>query len=71
MPAVGRSDGRLFTVGGDTVMGERLALPVASQGIGADGVLGASDCASPVLAGTIELIHENVEWLPLSKAPGV
>ncbi|HET7085245.1 MAG TPA: hypothetical protein VFI23_10775 [Rhizomicrobium sp.] len=64
-PSASRSRGRLFMVGDHTVSGERIALPLAANGVTADGILGASDYQSPVLSGPITLIHENVEWYPL------
>lgn len=62
MPAAGRSSGRLFKVGGRAILGERIALPLATDGITGDGVLGASDYECPPLSGPIEVIHENMEW---------
>jgi hypothetical protein len=64
-PAVLRSSGRLFSVGGKTVLGERIALPLASDGKNCDAILGASDYDCPPLSGPIELIHENIEWFAL------
>ncbi|HET7085244.1 MAG TPA: PAS domain-containing protein [Rhizomicrobium sp.] len=64
-PSAYRSSGRLFTVGNHTVNGERIALPLAANGVTADGILGASDYQSPVLSGPITLIHDNLHWYPL------
>lgn len=64
-PAAGRCSGRLFTMGGQTVTGERIALPVAPEGIRAGGILGATDYEYLPVSGEVELIHENVEWFQL------
>lgn len=69
-PGVGLCSGRLFTVGGHTVTGERLALPLASNGASADGILGASDFIYPSVSGPVALIHENIEWCPISECGG-
>ena len=61
-PLVLRTSGRLFTVDGFTVTGERIALPVAEDGQTGDGILGASDYVPPPLLGTPKLIYENIEW---------
>jgi len=65
-PGVGLCSGRLFTIGGGhTVTGERLALPLATDGTSADGILGASDYIYPSVSGLVELIHENIRWCAL------
>ena len=69
-PGVGRCSGRLFTIGDHTVTGERLALPLATDGISADGILGVSDYAYPSVSGPVALIHENIEWWPLPESDG-
>ena len=61
VPATGRCHGRLFTTGEHAVRGERIALPLALDGINGDAVLGASDYESPVQVGPVVLIHENIE----------
>jgi hypothetical protein len=66
-PGLGLCSGRLFTVGTHTVTGERLALPLATDGISADGVLGVSDYVYPSVSGPVALIHENIEWCAISK----
>lgn len=66
-PGLGLCSGRLFTVGNHTVTGERLALPLATDGISADGILGVSDYAYPSVSGPVALIHENIEWCAISK----
>jgi hypothetical protein len=64
-PAIGRCSGRLFSMGGHAVIGERIALPLAADGINGDGVLGASDYEYLPVSGAVELIHENMEWFRL------
>jgi hypothetical protein len=67
LPAAGRTSGRLATVGGHTITGERIALPLATDGTNADGILGASDYAAPFAPAAFELIHENIVWCPISE----
>ncbi len=57
-----RSAGRLFQQAGRFVEGERIALPLASDGSVADGVLGASDYRHPHLEGPFEILTENEVW---------
>jgi hypothetical protein len=57
----------LATVGGHTVTGERIALPLATDGTNADGVLGASVYIDPPAPQAFELIHENIVWCPISR----
>ena len=64
-PGVGLCSGRLFTIGGHTITGERLALPLATNETSADGILGASDFIYPSVSGQVELIHENIQWCTL------
>ena len=62
-PSAGRCKGRLFTMGDQTILGERISLPLAADGEHADGVLGASDYEVPQLVvGSVKLIHEQIEW---------
>jgi hypothetical protein len=67
LPAVGRTSGRLATIGGHTVTGERIAFPLATDGTNADGILGASDYSAPPGPAAFELIHENIVWCPISE----
>jgi hypothetical protein len=67
LPAAGRTSGRLATVGGHTITGERIALPLATDGTNADGILGASDYTAPPGPAPFELIHENIVWCPISE----
>jgi hypothetical protein len=57
-----RSSGRLFTVDGHIVTGERIAFPLAEDGQTGDGILGASDYTPPPLLGPFKFVLENVEW---------
>jgi hypothetical protein len=65
IPAAGRCSGRLFTMGGEPVRGERIALPLAADGMTGDAILGASDYHGPLMSGPVELIHENMEWFAI------
>ena len=65
MPAAGRSNGTLFTMVEKAVTGERIALPLASDGVHADAVLGASDYDPTPVTSPVALVHENVKWFPL------
>ena len=65
MPAAGRCSGTLFTAGGKAVPGERIALPLSTDGLHGDGVLGASDYEYTIASGPVELVHENLEWFAL------
>jgi hypothetical protein len=63
MEGVGyRSAGRLFRQAGRTIEGERIALPLASDGWLADAVMGASEYRHPHLEGPFEIITENEVW---------
>ena len=64
-PAIGRCSGRLFTMSGRAITGERIALPLAPDGGHPGGILGATDYEYLPVSGEVELIHENVEWFAL------
>lgn len=67
-PRVLRSAGGLFRYAGRAFEGERLALPLASDGFHGDGVLGATvyDYPLPVPnQGPIELLLDDIEWSSL------
>jgi hypothetical protein len=64
-PAVYRSAGTLYRQAGQDIPGERIALPLADDGINSDGVLGISDYRDPHLQGPFELINEKESWLSL------
>ncbi|HWU56554.1 MAG TPA: PAS domain-containing protein [Rhizomicrobium sp.] len=57
-----RSAGKLYKQAGRFIEGERIALPLASDGANADGVLGASDYRQPHLEGPFEILTENEVW---------
>lgn len=61
-PAIYRSSGKLFKVGEHVIEGERIILPLASNGHHGDGVLGASEFVFSGVSGAIELLCENLEW---------
>lgn len=61
-PLAGRSSGRLFTVSDLPVTGERIILPMATDGRTADAILGASDYVPPPLLGPFVMAYENCEW---------
>jgi len=65
MPAAGRCSGRLFVVGDKAITGERIALPMAANGIFPAGVLGASHYQGPIPPGPVELVVEGQEWFPI------
>jgi hypothetical protein len=64
-PSAYRSSGRLYKQAGRIIEGERIALPLASDGRTADGIVGASWFMDPYLEGPIELMAENESWCPL------
>ncbi len=69
-PAAHRGGGRLFKQGSRVVEGERIMLPLASDGIHADGVLGASDYYYPhPIPGPVELLCDIEDWFPVAVLP--
>jgi hypothetical protein len=64
-PAAYYCSGKLFRVGTQIVEGERIILPLASNGHSGDGVLGAMDFPSRTLEGSVELLLGRIEWFPL------
>ena len=65
-PAAYRGSGKLFKAGDQIVSGERIALPLASDGCHGDGSLGAAEYDFKVLGPLqIEIIHDAEEWYPL------
>jgi len=64
-PAAYKSSGRLYKQAGRIIEGERIALPLASDGRTGDGIIGASWFMDPYLDGAIELLAENESWCPL------
>lgn len=65
MPAAGRCSDRLFTTDNRAIIGERIALLLATDGARGDGILGATDYQYLPVTGPVELIHENKELFPL------
>jgi hypothetical protein len=67
-PALYRNRGKLFRQGQFVIEGERIMLPLAGDGVHADGVLGVSafdyPLANPAL-GPIELLSDAEEWFSL------
>jgi hypothetical protein len=65
-PAVYYGHGKLFKAGDQIVSGERIVLPLASDGRNGDGALGAADYDyRPVTAKPIEIIHDQFEWFAI------
>jgi hypothetical protein len=64
-PAIYRSAGTLYRQAGQSIEGERIALPLADDGLVIDGVLGVSDYRDPQLSGPFDLITEKETWLSL------
>jgi hypothetical protein len=67
-PAFYRGTGKLFQQGGHMVEGERIVLPLATDGINGDGALGASDYDDPIAEAAtdpVEVLHDVEEWFPL------
>ena len=64
-PAIYRSGGNLYRQAGQLIAGERIALPLANDGINPDSVLGVSDYVDPKLTGPFELLNEKETWLSL------
>jgi hypothetical protein len=57
--------GKLFKVGAQVIDGERIMLPLASDGHHGDGVLGATDFPSRAMAGPVELLLGQIEWFSI------
>jgi hypothetical protein len=64
-PAIYRSGGNLYRRGERLIPGERIGLPLADDGVNADGVLGVSDYHDPGLQPPFELLNEQESWLTL------
>jgi hypothetical protein len=64
-PAAFHSSGKLYKQAGRIIEGERIALPLGSDGRTGDGIVGASWFMDPYLEGPIELLAENESWCPL------
>ena len=57
--------GKLFRVGSQVIEGERIMLPLASNGDNADGLLGATDYTSRAMDGSVELLLGQIEWFSI------
>jgi hypothetical protein len=69
-PSLYRSTGRLFRQGDHTGEGERIALPLAGDGLHGDGVLGASDYGpipASVAGEPVEVLQDIEEWFALDR----
>ena len=65
-PAFYRGTGKLFKAADQIVSGERIALPLASDGHHGDETFGASEFDYKVLGQIpVEIIHDCEEWYPL------
>lgn len=68
-PHLYRSTGQLFRQGDRVTEGERIVLPLASDGIHCDGALGAADYPfrpPPVPRRPVELIMDREDWFALT-----
>jgi len=69
-PSLYRSTGKLFRQGDYTGEGERIALPLAENGLHGDGVLGASDYGpipASVAGEPVEVLQDIEEWFALDR----
>lgn len=64
-PAAYYCSGKLFKVGAQVVEGERIILPLSSDGRNGDGVLGATHFPFPNVAGQVELLVDQIEWFSI------
>ena len=67
-PAFYRGTGKLFRQGAHVVEGERIVLPLSTDGLNGDGALGASDYHDPMIESAtdpVEVLHDAEEWFPL------
>jgi hypothetical protein len=67
-PCMAHVNGRLFRCQGRIGSGERISLPLSSDGVQCDGVLGASDYNFQLLSGEdhkVELLFEDERYFPL------
>ena len=67
-PAFYRGTGKLFQQGTHIVEGERIVLPLSTDGINGDGALGASDYDDPIAEAAtdpVEVLHDVEEWFAL------
>jgi len=67
-PSFYRGTGKLFQQGSTIVEGERIVLPMSTDGLSSDGAFGVSDYdrSMPESAGEpVEVLHDKEEWFPL------
>jgi hypothetical protein len=67
-PSFYRGTGKLFQQGRNIVEGERIVLPISTDGVNGDGALGVSDYHQPVTESAtepVEVLHDVEEWFPL------
>jgi hypothetical protein len=57
--------GKLFKAGAQIIEGERIMLPLASDGHNGDGILGATDFPFQALSGPVELLVGQIEWFSI------
>jgi hypothetical protein len=68
-PCLYRSSGKLFRQDEHVTEGERIVLPLASDGESADGALGASDFTMPphnIRQRQVEIIYDIEQWFTLA-----
>ncbi len=64
-PALYYCSGRLFKAGDRVVEGERIMMPLASDGSDGDGALGATAYESQNITGPVEVVVGNIEWFSI------
>jgi hypothetical protein len=64
-PAAYYCSGKLFRVGSQIIEGERIMLPLSSDGHTGDGVLGATDFPWRPVEGSVELLVGQIEWFSI------
>lgn len=64
-PAAYYCSGKLFRAGTQIIEGERIILPLASDGRNGDGVLGATDFPARPMEGSVELLVGQIEWFSI------
>jgi hypothetical protein len=65
-PAVYLGHGRIYQFEGEFRTGERIVLPLSSDGVSSDGVFGATETGSlPMLHQPVQGVHDTGEWFSL------
>jgi hypothetical protein len=65
-PAIFRGSGRIFQLKGKFESGERIMLPLSSDGLAGDGIFGATETGQlPVIHQPVEAIHDIGDWFSL------